>query len=69
MLLDQTRCMTTQSQTSTWIHRSPFHRSGTSLADVFTTIRPRRRNRSELARRISSYPATRGVAPLTHERH
>jgi hypothetical protein len=58
--------MTTNTE-STWIHRSPFHRSGRSLADVFTPGRrsPQRAERARFAREIAAYPATRGVGTFT----
>jgi len=57
--------MTTQSHNTPWIHRSPFMQSGRPLADVFQTLQGRRERNADFAREIASYPATRGVAPLT----
>ncbi|MGB7448929.1 MAG: hypothetical protein WA892_07365 [Ornithinimicrobium sp.] len=57
--------MTTQSHSNPWIHRSPFRASSHPLAGVLETLQTRRERNADFAREISSYPATRGVAPLT----
>jgi len=52
----------TNSET-TWIHRSPFKRSGESLAAVFQPRRrrPQHAERARFAPEVASYPASRGV--------